>query len=204
MAIVINPSDSAEYPITNSTSGSTTLSIGYIKSRIGTGNFILYWQGSNYAIARLTDTTGDVYLADALHVGFLDDDDRIFINGVNQKENFRYGYDPNTGGFTILYGTALNFSSRVYGGKVYIYYPVANASHSQVGVFTSYATLYINNEPVVQYVWSSVPAVSGKNGILSLPTLIDTDGEPISGQSASVFSSLPEGSNVRALINGAL
>lgn len=56
----------------------------------------------------------------------------------------------------------------------------------------------------VLYTWSSVPAISGKNGILSLPTLVDTDGNPISGQSASVFSSLPEGSNVRALINGAL
>lgn len=56
----------------------------------------------------------------------------------------------------------------------------------------------------VLYQWTSVPAISGKNGILSLPTLVDTDGNPISGQSASVFSSLPEGSNVRALINGAL
>lgn len=54
------------------------------------------------------------------------------------------------------------------------------------------------------YTWQSVPAISGKNGILSLPTLVDTDGEPISGQSASAFSSLPEGSNVRTLINGAL
>lgn len=62
----------------------------------------------------------------------------------------------------------------------------------------------ITSNPIITYTWTSVPAISGKNGILSLPTLIDTDGEPISGQSASVFSSLPEGSNVRALINGAL
>lgn len=62
----------------------------------------------------------------------------------------------------------------------------------------------ISGSQIPTYQWSSVPAISGKNGILSLPTLIDTDGNPISGQSASVFSSLPEGSNVRALINGAL
>lgn len=65
-------------------------------------------------------------------------------------------------------------------------------------------TYYFIGNEYTPYQWSSVPAISGKNGILSLPTLVDTDGNPISGQSASVFSSLPDGSNVRALINGAL
>lgn len=188
MAIVVNPSDSAEYPIANTTSGSTNVSIGYIKSRIGTGNFLLYWSGSNYSIARLTDTTGDVYLCDALHVGFLDDSDIIYINGVGQKERFRYGYDPNTGGFSIIYGTELNLSARAYGGKSYLYYPVSNSSHPQAGIFTSYATLYINNEPVVQYEWQSVPAISGKNGILSLATIKDeyiNNGEAVTGADVS-------------------
>ena len=76
----------------------------------------------------------------------------------------------------------------------YIYYQMGNSA--------CYNAI-LGNEPAL-YQWSSVPSISGKNGILSLPTLIDTDGNPISGQSASVFSSLPEGSNVRALINGAL
>lgn len=173
MSIIINPSDSAEYPIMNASSGNTNLSIGYIKSRIGTGNFILYWQGSNYAIARLTDTTGDIYVADSLHVGLLDDKDMIYTNGVGQKERFRYGYDTNTGGFTIVYGVELNFSARSYDGKTYIYCSITNASHTQVGVFTSYGTLYINNEPVIKYEWSSVPAISGKNGILSLTMIKD-------------------------------
>lgn len=84
--------------------------------------------------------------------------------------------------------------------------------YGTTGVWEFYGTRYRNADTytvltgieVRTYNWSSVPAISGKNGILSLPTLVDTDGNPISGQSASVFSSLPEGSNVRALINGAL
>lgn len=80
---------------------------------------------------------------------------------------------------------------------------VAGTGHV-VYVSGGYSQLVINDGPPVQYTWTSVPSISGKNGSLSLPTLVDTDGEPISGQSASVFSSLPEGSNVRALINGAL
>ena len=86
------------------------------------------------------------------------------------------------------------------------YYALAGRLKSSIDESYTERNLYnwlIQAIPV-SYTWQSVPAISGKNGSLSLPTLVDTDGEPISGQSASVFSSLPEWSNVRALINGAL
>jgi len=57
---------------------------------------------------------------------------------------------------------------------------------------------YIQN-PYVSYTWHSVPAISGKNGILSLPVLIDTDGNPVSNGSASDFSTLPDNVKVRTL-----
>ncbi|MBR3646554.1 MAG: hypothetical protein IKN54_09040 [Lachnospiraceae bacterium] len=57
---------------------------------------------------------------------------------------------------------------------------------------------YVFN-PYVQYQWSSVPAISGKNGTLSLPVLIDTDGNPVSNGSASDFSTLPDSVKVRTL-----
>lgn len=109
------------------------------------------------------------------------------------------GLSPNYSG--NVNGTQVTWNSNVYttfgyydniGYDILIYLP------------PSVTNILINDAPLITYTWSSVPAISGKNGILSLPTLVDTDGEPISGQSASVFSSLPEGSNVRALINGAL
>ena len=51
----------------------------------------------------------------------------------------------------------------------------------------------------VMYQWTSVPAISGKNGILSLPVLIDTDGNPVSNGSVSDFSTLPDSVKVRTL-----
>ena len=39
---------------------------------------------------------------------------------------------------------------------------------------------YFNNAPVVEYTWSSVPAISGKNGTLSLTKILNiNDGEPV-------------------------
>ena len=41
-------------------------------------------------------------------------------------------------------------------------------------------TLYINGSPLVTYQWSSVPSISGKNGILSLTQILNiNDGEPV-------------------------
>lgn len=86
-----------------------------------------------------------------------------------------------------------------YDSRYYLSAPSVGSSQTLVNFYNA----IVGHIPQT-YQWSSVPSISGKNGSLSLPTLVDTDGEPISGQSASVFSSLPEGSNVRALINGAL
>ena len=49
------------------------------------------------------------------------------------------------------------------------------------------------------YQWQSVPTISGKNGVLSLPVLIDTDGNPVSNGSVSDFSTLPDSVKVRTL-----
>lgn len=130
---------------------------------------------------------------------------------------FFYMFDQYPTGFA----SGIAGSTRIYdgGNGYYIGYLESGAN---LGTFTD-ADIHFNGEiyhgwsfptllsmigvpytPPPVYTWSSVPAITGKNGSLSLPTLVDTDGEPISGQSASVFSSLPEGANVRALINGAL
>lgn len=54
--------------------------------------------------------------------------------------------------------------------------------------------------PYVAYNWSSVPTISGKMGILRLPTLFnDTDGNPVSGAAASDFLDITPQSNFRDL-----
>ena len=52
-----------------------------------------------------------------------------------------------------------------------------------------------------QYQWSSVPAISGKNGILSLPMLdtLSWDGTPITNAERSIFTTLPDAANLRSL-----
>ena len=54
--------------------------------------------------------------------------------------------------------------------------------------------------PVVEYIWQSVPSISGKNGILTLSTLNDVnDGEPVETSDTSKFN-LTDDSNVSALV----
>lgn len=63
-------------------------------------------------------------------------------------------------------------------------------------------TAIMGSIPVL-YQWSSVPTISGKNGILSLATLKASkinDGEPVSNGSASDFSSLPSSSKISVLV----
>ena len=64
----------------------------------------------------------------------------------------------------------------------------------------NYSKLYVNGEDVtpVSYQWSSVPAISGKNGILSLTTIKDEelgDGSPVSRAGREVLGSLSQSLN---------
>ena len=66
-----------------------------------------------------------------------------------------------------------------------------------------YYWLKSNIAPLITYQWSSVPTISGKNGILSLATLKSSkinDGEAVSDGSASDFSSLPSSSKISVLV----
>ena len=63
---------------------------------------------------------------------------------------------------------------------------------------------YFNNAPIIQYQWTSVPAISGKNGILSLSTLNDiNDGNPVTTSDTNKFY-LAKTSNLSTLINNAI
>lgn len=56
--------------------------------------------------------------------------------------------------------------------------------------------------PAISYQWSSVPAISGKNGILSLSTIKDADigdGSPVSGGALTAIGRLSAGSRIETL-----
>lgn len=74
--------------------------------------------------------------------------------------------------------------------------------NSRVRIGSYSADLYneLMNLPIVTYNWQSVPSISGKNGILSLYELTqETDGNPVTGATSSVFFSMPDGCNVKTL-----
>ena len=74
--------------------------------------------------------------------------------------------------------------------------PVTNASAEALYPY------FVEGEiPPVVYEWSSVPAISGKNGILSLPMLdtLSWDGTPITNAERDIFTTLPDAANLRNL-----
>ena len=77
------------------------------------------------------------------------------------------------------------YTVNAYGGDTITY----NALHGAVPVL---------------YQWSSVPAISGKNGILNLPTLFSqpTDGNPVTGVDMSAFFKWNNGAELTALAGG--
>lgn len=64
--------------------------------------------------------------------------------------------------------------------------------------------IYIDGNPLVTYEWSSVPAISGKNGILSLSMIKNEalgDGNPVINGNLNDIERLAAGSNIRTLAN---
>lgn len=116
-----------------------------------------------------------------------------------------YQFDtPGNGLYTSslvnIPGTNMYYSNYVYSSGRYIDAQPPWTITSELPVFYDIDEFeaYVTN-PLISYQWVSVPAISGKNGILSLPVLIDTDGNPVSNGSASDFSTLPDSVKVRTL-----
>ena len=69
---------------------------------------------------------------------------------------------------------------------------------------SSITNIYENGQPLVTYEWSSVPAISGKNGILSLSMIKNEalgDGNPVINGNLNDIERLAPGSNIRTLAN---
>lgn len=106
--------------------------------------------------------------------------------GGSRPANFTYGniyvlsYDGSS--FQLATGFEYNFSSKAVNNITYLDVGSSRTSES----FPAYIILnydgdiYVNGSPLVNYTWSSVPSISGKNGILSLTQILNiNDGEPV-------------------------
>ncbi len=77
-------------------------------------------------------------------------------------------------------------------------YFITTNSQAQ-GSYVAYLAITQSAQPL--YTWSSVPAISGKNGILSLPMLdtLSWDGTPITNAERDIFTTLPDIANIKSL-----
>lgn len=142
--------------------------------------------------------------------------DNLFRFDYNWNSGFLTYYVKNAGGANILSITAQRYNT-VYSGiivdddtqkaMIFRFFESENrlyscAYGSNQNLLDAY-TAIMGAIPVL-YNWSSVPTISGKNGILSLSTIKSAyinDGEPVTGATASNFDALTEETNVGTLVN---
>ena len=89
-------------------------------------------------------------------------------------------------------------NNTVYG------YPGGTAQWGYNDTLMSQMYTVLTSNPYMQYTWSSVPAISGKNGILSLSMIKDEalgDGNPVINGNLNDIERLAAGSNIRTLAN---
>lgn len=129
-----------------------------------------------------------------------------------KKGTTTYGYATNRGTnkYPILFGIIVNHELQM--AKFWGYNDNAlNNNHSlsaqwvTTGSYDDFCTLLYNvvmaNQPVL-YEWSSVPAISGKNGILRLSEIKDEfigDGSAVSGANLNTIARIAPGSRISTL-----
>ena len=110
----------------------------------------------------------------------------------------------------VFQGVAFGVDDDLEQGQIFVCsdngsgwrYSITNGDVSSINKGTTYLAITGSEQP--PYTWSSVPAISGKNGILSLSTLNDiNDGNPVTTSDVNKFY-LAKASNLSTLINNAI
>ncbi len=157
----------------------------------------------------VSSETTDAFLIDANseygRVGGYDDFGGFRTNSGITRPDLRgirlqgsSGLTPNYSG--NINGNQINWNSNFY--NAFGYYTASNLP--LLIYLPSFVTnIQINDQPLITYTWSSVPAISGKNGILSLmqikPDNIN-DGNAVNDATSSYFSNAPNTGNVGDII----
>ena len=223
MAIAINFANlSDNYPINciNGTWTSRTISGQDCLTMVQTVN-----ANNNGFILIPTNITVDAYTIIGLSVSSETTD--AFLIDANSGYGRVSGYDdfggfrtnsgitrPDLRGIRLQGGSGLapNYSGNVNGNQInwnsnyYNAFGYYTASNLPLLIYLpSFVTnILINDQPLIVYTWSSVPAISGKNGILSLSMIKNEalgDGNPVINGNLNDIERLSAGSNIRTLAN---
>lgn len=170
--------------------------------------FMLIFDSPNGCMIRYFNVTGDTaYLATA---EYINDNARIGIGEASniQTVNNSGFYCTNPWATPVTLGAApiaFNFITKTVNNIIYdTQGGYSMGAYHAIYVPSSVTNIYIDGSPLVTYTWSSVPAISGKNGILSLSMIKNEalgDGNPVINENLNVIERLAAGSNIRTLAN---
>ena len=223
---IFNPSDDTIIPYRDAGSQTVlSLTIGEIKTLVnswGYNTFILsptywsYYQETCYTNILVFNTYNETVPTE-YYVG---DNSYIQAQGVGAEAvcfqnplypntnlswaayNYRYGawYQSNSGN-TPSWATNKQWDNIWYWVKS----TESNVTSPQYWCcIADIETLYINGSPLVSYTWTSVPAISGKNGILSLTQILNiNDGEPVENVTKKGNLDFSKKTKVNTLVNSA-
>lgn len=154
--------------------------------------------------------TGDtIYLADLEYL-INRTDNAKYCAGVGQAENINVNNSlyrvQSEYTHTLQAISSVSWSLVTKDDKQYRYYALnENATVGNIVYFPSSVTnIYENGQPLITYQWSSVPVISGKNGILSLAMIDDAhigDGSRVTGADYNYLVSKPESAKIGAMPN---
>lgn len=192
-------------PSTVNVSVSTIIAHG-INNNLGNA-FMLIFDSPNGCMIRYFNVNGDTaYLATAdyinenakIGIGEAANIQTITTTGVYCNNPWA---TPPTLGFASI---AFNFSTKTVNNIIYdTQGGYSMGAYHAIYVPSSVTNIYIDGSPLVTYVWTSVPAISGDNGILSLTQITDEAIGDASQQMHQPYESIlrfTDQSNIRQLI----
>lgn len=191
-------------PSTVNVSVSTIIAHG-INNNLGNA-FMLIFDNPNGCMIRYFNINGDTaYLATA---NYINDNDRIGIGEISNIQTINNGgvYCTNPWATPVTLGfgpVAFNFSTKTVNNINYFTQGgYSMGAYHAIYVPPTVTNIYIDGNPLVTYTWSSVPSISGKNGILlPMSTLNDiNDGNEVTTSDTSKFN-LNDSSNIKSLVD---
>lgn len=130
----------------------------------------------------------------------------LIARGVNDANLGTATFTPAANPECTYFGLAFAVDDNTHRGSIvacyhinYYGYAANFTSFSNWDYGPTYDAIIGAEQPL--YTWSSVPAISGKNGILSLPMLdsVSWDGTPITDADIDIFTRVPDAANLRSL-----
>jgi len=220
MAVKFQPALTDSFPIKNSSGNhipinktvSEILAYG-VANNFG-DSFILIdggrsWAGLCIKYFYHVDNVRDIYFATG---DYLNQPNYYGVSSANATGGPSYAFLCNSNGDITSVSVGFNWQSKIVNNVSYLYQGGDISGYSSYGaiyVAGDYDNIYIDGNPLVSYTWSSVPAISGKNGILSLAMIKDEDigdGSEVDDAPDSVLEAIPSAASTRVigsqLLNG--